>query len=104
MIFKETRRSLIDNDYYEFAECARRPRTAQKIKTHGHEADLCGKGGLIFSFVATFSVPLLCGRQKRKKTRAGHKIQILESATTKNQKQEIKPFTQRVNNCWLQDC
>ena len=42
--------------------------------------------------MATFSVPLLCGRQKRKKAEQGTRFKIPESATTKDKK-EIKPFT-----------
>jgi hypothetical protein len=55
------------------ALCGGRPRTAVKIKTHGQEAGLCDKGGLIFSFVVAFSVYLLCGRQKRKKEKSAGK-------------------------------
>jgi hypothetical protein len=58
------------------------------------------KGGLIFSFVVTFSGTLLCGRQKSTKTKTGHKIKMLDSATTKSKKPEIKPFTTSgISNC-----
>ena len=40
---------------FKACHVGRCPRTAEEIKTHGHEVGSCDKGGLISSFVVTFS-------------------------------------------------